>query len=104
MDVNVNIILSFLECLVSNHCSSSMVENYVSAIKVSFVLHELSFAVFQHPKRRYFIKSLKINRHLTLKTHNLIDLSSLRHMSLACSDLPHGVVYRAVILTTFLVL
>ena len=78
-----------------------MVENYVSAIKASFVLYELPYVVFNHPKIKYFIKSLKTNRPLTLRPHNLIDLIILRRISIACLDLPHGLVYRAVFLTGF---
>ena len=55
-----------------------MIENYLSPIKANFVLFELSFVVFNHPKMKYFVKSLKINRPLTLKVHNLIDLQTLR--------------------------
>ena len=39
--VNVKILLSFLECLVSNNIAYSMLCNYVSAIKASFVLYDL---------------------------------------------------------------
>ena len=99
--VIVNLMLSFLECFVQIQCSSSMVENYVSAIQASFVLYELLFAVFEHPKIKHFFKSLRINRPLTLKTHNMIDLLTLRRISLAFLDLPHGRVYRAIILTGY---
>ena len=78
-----------------------MVENYMSAIKASFVLYELPCVVLTHPKIKYFIKSLKTNRPLTLRPHNLIDLTILRRISLAFLDLPPGVVYRAVFLTGF---
>ena len=71
--INVKFTLSLLKCLVQNQCSSAMVENYVLVIKASFILYELPFVVFEHPKIKYFIKSP-----LTLKTHNLIDLSMLR--------------------------
>ena len=100
-DVNVKFILSFLECLVQSQCSCSMVENYVSAIKANFILYEFPFAVLSHPKVKYFIKFLKINRPLTLKTHNLIDLQILRRLSEACLHLPQGQVYRAIFLTGF---
>ena len=90
-----------MECLVANHCSCAMIENYLSAIKAKFILFELPFAVFSHPKIKYFVKSLKINRPLTLKVHNLIDLSTLRQLSKACLQVPNGQVYRAVILTGF---
>ena len=95
-DVNVKIVMSFLECKVQNHCSCAMLENYMSAIKANFVLYDLPFVVFDHPKIKYFIESIKINRPLTLRPHNTIDLSILRRISKACLDLPHAVVYRAI--------
>ena len=101
VDVNVKVILAFLECLVQNKCSFTMVKNYVSAIKASFILYELPYVVFNHPQIKYFIKSLKINRPLTLRPHNLIDLTILRRISIACLELPYGVVYGAVFLTGF---
>ena len=54
--VNVKFILLFLECLVQNQCSCAMIENYLSAIKANLVLFELPFAVFSHPKIKYFVK------------------------------------------------
>ena len=45
-----NDVVTFSECLVHNKCSSSIVENYVSAIKASFVLYELPYAEFEHPR------------------------------------------------------
>ena len=41
--VNVKVILSFLECLVSNDCAYSMLANYLLAIKASFVLYDLPY-------------------------------------------------------------
>ena len=40
---NVKVVLSFLECLVANECSASMIANYVSAIKASFIMYDLPF-------------------------------------------------------------
>ena len=100
-DVNVEIVMSFLECMVQNNCSCAVLENYMSAIKANFILYDLPFTVFDHPKIKYFIKSIKINRPLTLRPHNTIDLSNLRRISRACLDIPHGLVYKAVFLTRF---
>ena len=99
--VDIQVVLSFLECLVMNGCSTSMVENYVSAIKAHFVLHDLSFGVFDHPKLKYFLKALRINRPLSVKSHNIISLDTLALISSACKDLSSGVVYRAVFLVAF---
>ena len=65
-DVNVKIVMSFLECIVQIHCSCAMLENYMSAIKANFVLYDLPFVESDHPKIKYFIKSIKISRTLTL--------------------------------------
>ena len=60
-------------------CSCAMVENYLSAIKANLILFDLPF----------------------VKAHNLIDLQTFRQLSMACLSLPHGQVYKAVILTGF---
>ena len=101
--VDIKVILAFLECLVINGCSISMIGNYVSAIKAHFVLHDLSFEVFHNPKLKYFLKSLKINRALSVKPHNIITLERLAQISAACESITSGSVYRVVFLTAFLV-
>ena len=99
--VDIKVILAFLECLVANGCSASMVENHVSAIKAHFVLHDLSFQVFSHPQVKYFLKALRINRPLSVRPHNIISIDRLAQISAACEDLSSGIVYRAVFLTAF---
>ena len=101
MEVDIKIVLSFLECLVINGCSVSMIENHVSAIKAHFVLYDLCFTVFEHPKLKYFIKALRINRPLSVKAHNIISIETLAQISAACKNLTSGVVYRAVFLLGF---
>ena len=100
--VNVEVILSFLECLVHNKCSVAMISNYVSAIKACFVLYDLPFHILDHQKIKYFQKSLKINRPLSLTSHNIIDLAGLEKISLACQEFNCGQVLRVVFLTGFL--
>ena len=73
---------------------------YVSH-KADCILYDLPYYVFDHPKIKYFIKSIKINRPLTLRPHNTVDLSILRRISKACLELTHGLVYRAVFFTGF---
>ena len=45
-DVNVEIVMSFLECMVQNNCSCAVLENYMSAIKANFILYDLPFVVY----------------------------------------------------------
>ena len=100
-NANVKVILSFLECFVSNAVSSCMLANYVSAIKANFILYDLPFQVLDHPKVKYFIKAVKINRPPALKSHNIISISMLIDLSLACDVFPYGQVYKATVLLGF---
>ena len=45
-DINVGVIMSFLECLVENNCSCAMLENYMSAIKTNCILYDLPYYVY----------------------------------------------------------
>ena len=94
--VNVKVILSFLECLVSNDCTYSMLANYLSAIKASFVLYDLPYHVLDHPKIKLFKKFVRINRPLNLVSHNIIDIQRLEQISLACDAFKCAEVLRAV--------
>ena len=94
--VNVKIILPFLESLVSNDYINSMLANYVSAIKASFVLYDLPYDLLDHPKIKLFQKSLRINRPSTFVSHNIIDLPTLEQISLACDGFKCAQVLRAV--------
>ena len=87
--VDVRILLSFLECLVIN---------YMSVIKASFVLYDLPHDLLDHPRLKLFLKSVRINRPLTLVPHNIIDLDMLEKISLACGISKS---FRAIFLTGF---
>ena len=101
VEIDVNVILSFCECLVANNCTASMVSNYLSAIKANFVLYNMSFSLLDHPRMRYFQKSIRIHRPLTLTPHNIIDLSMLEKISRACDDISFSQVFRAIFLIGF---
>ena len=101
VNVNVKMVLSFLECLVSNLCPCCMIANYVSALKAHFVLYDLPFEVLDHPKVKYFVKSIRINRPLAITSHNVITIPILIQISQSCEALDSGGVYRTAILLGF---
>ena len=78
-----------------------MICNYASAIKANFVVYDLPFQICEHPKIKYFIKSLKINRPLSITHHNIVDIPMLRHMCDVALTLPGGQIYKAIILMDF---
>ena len=100
-EINVNVILSFCECLVINNCSVSMIANYLSAIKASFVLYNMCYSLLDHPRIKYFQKSMRINRPLAVTSHNIIDLAMLEQISQSCAQLNFPEVFRAIFLTGF---
>ena len=70
--LNVEVLLTFLECLVGNQCSASVMANYISAIKANVILYGLPFEILDHPKIKHFFISERINRPLVVKSHNVI--------------------------------
>ena len=101
VDVNVKIVLAFLNCLVMNQYSPCVIANYTSAIKANFVLHDLLFMVLDYPRVKYYLKSLKIKRPLSARSHKVIDITWLRAISQACCGLAAGQDFRAIFLTGF---
>ena len=99
--VSVKVLLSFLECLVSNQCSVTMVANYVSAIKANLTLYHLEFSICDHPNVKYFIRSLRINRPLSVTYHNVIDIPMLKRISRMALTFKQGRIYKATFLTGF---
>ena len=101
VEIDVNVILSFCECFFFNSCSVSMIANYLSAIKANFVLYNMSYSLLDHPRIKYFQKSMRINRPLALTSHNVIDLCMLERISESCDHLNFPEVFRAIFLTGF---
>ena len=96
VNISVKVLLSFLECLVSNRCSVTMVANYISAIKASLTLYDLNFNICNHANVKYFVKSLHINRPLAVVHHNIIDISMLKRISTLALSFTHGKVFKAI--------
>ena len=99
--ISVKVLLSFLECLASNQCSATMVANYISAIKANLTLYHLNFSICDHPNVKYFIRSLRINRPLSVVYHNIIDIPMLKRISRLALTFKQGRIYKAIFLTGF---
>ena len=100
-ELSVPFILSFLEYLVDNNVSVHMVVNYVLALKAMCIVYGLQFVVFEHPRIRYFIKALKINRPLKVTKRNVIDIPTLQKLILLCGTVGNPRVLKAIFLTAY---
>ena len=101
MKLNVNIALAFLECLLHNQCSSAMIVNYASALKAKCVVYNLQYGLFDSLKVKYFLKSVKQNRHLHVVPHNIINVEILHEICKECDKIYMGVVFKAMFLVGF---
>ena len=66
--VNTYVLLAFLEYLHSNALTVTNIFNYLAGIRVFFILYVLPTDLFKDQRIQMFVKSLKINRPLLLKT------------------------------------
>ena len=99
--LSVDIMIAYLESLAENNVSVNMVANHISALKASFILHGLDHILLDHPKVRYFTKSMRINRPLSLTKRNIMSLNDLKKLALCCNKIPNGQVFKAVFLISF---
>ena len=99
--LDLSCVIAYLEFLVKNKVSVNMIANHVSALKAQFIMYGLPFHILQHPKIRYFQKSLKINRPPSSVTRNIISLPILSTLVHQCSTIPFGRVFKSIFLIAF---
>ena len=100
-EINVQMLLAFLEYLYQNKCTVSNIANYLAAIRAFSIIYDLPTDCFKHKKIQMFIKSLKMNRPLTLKSNSVMDENMLQQIMLACQQLPNPQVFSAIYLLAF---
>ena len=100
-NVSVSEALSYLEFLVENAVTVNMISNHVSAIKAMSIIYDVPYGSWDHPKIKYFTKSLKLHRPLVLPKRNIINVKTLKSMISFCQQFREAVVFKAVILTAF---
>ena len=99
--VNVNVLLAFLECLVVNNIKHSQLLNYLSAIKTLCVICEWKIPDLKHEKIHFYLKSIQKTSPFSVKMHSIIDTSLLSDIVSTCRLTFLGDVFKAVYLTAF---
>ena len=85
-----------------NQVSVNMISNYLSDIRAKFVVLGLNPSALDHKKVKYYIRALKLNRPMSVTTHNIITLDMLLKIVHQCDLLYMGAVFKAVFLVAFL--
>ena len=81
--------------------NSVLTKNQKVLCKATFILHGLDHILLDHPKVRYFTKSMRINCPLSLTKRNIMSLNDLKKPALCCNKIPNGQVFKAVFLISF---
>ena len=99
--INVGILLAFLECLNVHGVSSSMQRNYLAALKAKFIIYGLPSVVFDDKTLHYYVQSLRINRPLCISKCNIIGIQDLYSLVGFCDKIYMGKVFKTVFLLAF---
>ena len=79
--LSVSVVLSYLEFLVDYKGSAHMISNHRSAIRAMSVVYDLPYQPWDHPKVKYFVKSIKLTRPVALPKRNITDIYTLKTMT-----------------------
>ena len=82
--VNVNLILAFLECLVVNKVKYSQLLNYISAIKTMSSAYDINLCGLDHPRLHLYLKSIQKASPFHVKMHHIIDIPFLKAIVEKC--------------------
>ena len=82
--LDVHGILAYLECLHFNKVSVNMISNHLAAIKAKLIVLGLNPSPLDHKKVKYYIRALKLNRPITVTSHNIITVRMLLKIVYQC--------------------
>ena len=100
-EVNVQLLLAFLEYLYENNYTVSNITNYLAAIRAVSIIYDLPTECFKNQKIQMLIRSLKLNRPLTLRSQSVLDENMLNQVVLACHQLQNPLVFSVIHLFAF---
>ena len=99
--VNIYVLLAFLEYLHSNALTFTNISNTLAGIRVFFILYALPTDLFKDQRIQMFVKSLKINRPLLLKTTPVFSIEMLQDIVLQSQKFEFPLVFSALYLLAF---
>ena len=95
------ILFSFLKFLLENGISNSAIANYITAVKASLSMYDISALPFYDQRIKYFQKSLTLNKPFTATIKKIIDIPLLKDIIAVCDTMWMGQVFKFLYLTAF---
>ena len=97
----MDIILAFLEYLLDNSLSVANICNYLAGLRTMFIIHNLPTHPFRDEKIQMFVKSVKINRPLLIKTNSIFTEQMLLDIIATTETLEFSEIFLSVDLLAF---
>ena len=95
------VLLSFLEFLTENGISHSAIANYISAVKASLSMYNVSTLPFYDQRIAYFQKSLVLHKPFPANIKKIINIPLLTNIVAVCNTMWMGQVFKSLYLTAF---
>ena len=99
--VNVTLLLSFIEYLHENNISSAQLQNYLAAIRAMHIAHGLETAPFKDERLHLFLKATRIHRPFKPKVLAHLDLSLLEKIIKLCDHMQFPQLFKPLHLLMF---
>ena len=99
--VNVTLLLSFLEYLHENNISVAQLQNYLSAIRAMHITHGLDTAPFKDERLPLFLKAIRIHRPLNPRVLAHLDIPLLEKIIHLCDHMQFSQVFKPLYLLMF---
>ena len=99
--VNVHLLLGFLEYLNNNGIVCSQLQNHLTAIRALHILHGLDTSAFRDERLGLFVKALKIQAPFNPRISAHLDVPLLERIIQQCDNLEFPVVFKPLYLVVF---
>ena len=99
--VDIHILLAFMEFLVQNGLSQTTIANYMAAVRAYHIVYQLPTAPFTDQSIQFFQKSLRINASLKPIKRNPLTVDLLFQIVQECQKLPFPLIFVPLYLLTF---
>ena len=99
--VDIHILLAFMEFLVQNGLSQNTIANYMAAVRAYHIIYQLPTAPFTDQSIQLFQKSLKINASFKPINRSPLTIELLFQIIEKCQLLPSPVIFVPLYLLTF---
>ena len=99
--VNIHLLLAFLEFLHHNGISPSHLQNHLTAIRALHILHGLDTSAFRDERLALFVKATRLQAPFNLSISAHLDVTLLQRIIQQCDSMQFPVIFKPLYLVVF---